>query len=233
MDAETAAENGLKTGENGGATATSRRFHFDPDRRRGMASPRYSRFVGMMKLLLPVLALGLVIAVVIWPSEFRETAGFQLSYSTSEDGGATELAMVKPRYLGTDSRNRPFIITADRATQDPKDQRLIALNRLQADMSMTNGQWFTILADTGVYHQQSQHLRLQGAINLFSDQGYEFHAQTVEIDLKNGQARSDQTVRGQGPFGTLRADRLVVEDYGRRLLFKGHVKMRIVAQGGG
>ncbi len=184
----------------------------------------------MMKLLLPVMALGLAVAVVLWPSEFSQTAGFHLSYVSAEDGGAAELAMLRPRYLGTDARNRPFVVTADRATQDPKDQHLITLERLQADMSMANGQWFTILADTGIYHQQRQRLHLRGAVNLFSDQGYEFNARIVEIDLNSGRATSDQPVRGQGPFGTLRADRLEIVDFGRRLYFRGNVKMRIAAR---
>ncbi|MBT4042007.1 MAG: LPS export ABC transporter periplasmic protein LptC [Rhodospirillaceae bacterium] len=219
--------------DSGGADAapgTGRRFQLDPSRARVGQSARYSRFVGMMKLLLPVLALGLVVAVVIWPNEFSETTGFHLSYAAPEEGGGAELAMLRPRYLGTDARNRPFLVTADRAVQDPNDQRLITLDRLQADMSMANGEWFTILADTGIYHQQRQYLQLQGAINLFSDQGYEFNAQAIEIDLSNGRATTDQPVRGQGPFGTLRADHMVVEDYGQRLFFKGNVKMHLMTR---
>jgi lipopolysaccharide export system protein LptC len=206
-----------------------RRFQFDPDRRQDLTSPRYSRFVGMMKLLLPLLALGLVVAVVIWPNEFSEATGLHLSYTTPEDGSAAELTMLHPRYLGTDARNRPFVVTADRATQDPNDQRNVTLEQLQADMATADGRWFTILAHKGVYHQQRQQLRLQGPINLFSDQGYEFNAEVADIDLKSGRAVSDQPVRGQGPFGTLQADRMEVEDFGQRLLFMGNVKMRVMA----
>ena len=212
--------------------SAARRFQFDPQRRRAGASPRYNRFVGMMKLLLPLLALGLVVAVVIWPNEFRDAAGFHLAYVDNNNDGAAELTMLRPRYLGTDARNRPFVVTADRATQDPDDQRLITLVRLQADMAMTDGRWFTVLADHGTYHQQQQVLRLIGGINLFSDQGYEFNAQTVDIDLNKGLAVSNKPVFGQGPFGTLRADRLEIEDFGQRLLFQGNVKMRIAALGG-
>jgi len=228
----TAAEN--RAAENRAAEKNGppgRRFQFDPDRRRARASPRYSRFVGMMKLLLPLLALGLVVAVVIWPNEFRQAAGFHLAYVASTDGSAAELAMLRPRYLGTDARNRPFVVTADRATQDPNDQRLITLVRLQADMAMSDGRWFTVMADKGIYHQQHEFLRLEGAINLFSDQGYEFNAQVFDVDMRAGEAVSNQPVHGQGPFGTLRADRLEVEDFGRRLLFRGNVRMRIAARG--
>ena len=211
----------------------ARRFEFDPDRHRVRVSPRYSRFVGMMKLLLPLLALGLVVAVVIWPNELREATGFHLDYVSTDDGGAAELTMLRPRYLGTDARNRPYVVTAARATQDPKDQRIITLMQLQADMAMADGRWFTILADSGVFDQQRHQLRLNGSINLVSDQGYEFNAQVADIDLNSGRAVSDKPVAGQGPFGTLRADRLEVENFGRRLIFQGNVRMHLVAQGRG
>ncbi len=232
MNADMAADSGVDGGTPA-AAKPGRRFQFDPERRQAQASRQYSRFVGMMKLLLPLLAFGLVVAVVIWPNEFREATGFHLSYVSDDDGNATELTMLRPRYLGTDARNRPYVVTADRATQDLLDQRLITLKRLQADMSMADGRWFTVMADTGVFHQQKQHLRLQGAINLFSDQGYEFNAEVADIDLNTGVGISDLPVRGQGPFGTLRADRLVVEDFGQRLLFKGNVRMHIMARGEG
>jgi len=234
MNADMTADGGVDSGATDAAAAKpGRRFQFNPDRRQARPSRQYSRFVGMMKLLLPLLAFGLVVAVVVWPNEFREATGFHLSYVADEDGSATELTMLRPRYLGTDARNRPYVVTADRATQDLLDQRLITLKRLQADMSTADGRWFTVMADTGVFHQQKQHLRLHGAINLFSDQGYEFNAEVAEIDLNTGVGVSDRPVRGQGPFGTLRADRLVVEDFGQRLLLKGKVPMRIMARGKG
>ena len=88
----------------------------------------------MMKLLLPLLALSLALAVVIWPNEFRQATGFHLAYVSPDDSGNAELTMLRPRYLGTDARNQPFVVTADSATQDPLNQRLISLVQLQADM---------------------------------------------------------------------------------------------------
>ena len=210
---------------------SKRRFEFEPSRRRAKASPGYSRFVGMMKLLLPLLGLGLVVTLVVWPNEFQKATGFHLAYVSSVADGGVDLTMLRPRYLGTDSRNQPFVVTADSATQDPVDQRLITLVRLQADMSMTDGSWFTVMADNGIYHQQKQFLRLEGAINLFSDQGYEFNARSADVNLKSGKAVSSFPVDGQGPFGTIRADSLEIAEFGEKLLFLGNVKMHIVIRG--
>ena len=95
-----------------------RSFEFEPSRRRVKASPGYSRFVSMMKLLLPLLGLGLVVTLVVWPSEFQKATGFHLTYVSSDADGSVDLTMLRPRYLGTDTRNQPFVVTADSATQD-------------------------------------------------------------------------------------------------------------------
>ena len=210
-----------------------RGFEFEPSRRRVKASSSYSRFVNMMKLLLPLLGLGLVVTLVVWPNEFHKVSGFHLAYLSPDDDGSVDLTMLRPRYMGTDARNQPFVVTADSATQDPADQRLITLIRLQADMSMADGRWFTVMADNGIYHQQKKVLRLDGTINLFSDQGYEFNARNVEVNLQSGEAFTSLPVNGQGPFGTVSADRLEIEEFGKKLFFSGNVKMRILLQGRG
>ena len=92
---------------------------------------------------------------------------------------------------------------------------------------MEDGAWLTVIASGGVYHQGRQTLRLDGPVNIFSDLGYEFHAETAMIDLAAGGAKSDRPVYGQGPFGSVRADRMDVQQHGQRLLFDGNVTMII------
>lgn len=188
-------------------------------------SQRYTRFVGMMKLLLPMVGLGLIVAVLAWPNG-QEDRIFQIPWST-DDVAAERLVMVNPRYIGTDSAQRPFTVTADSATQDPNDQRKVTLSALQADMTMKDGAWLTVIASGGVYHQGQQTLRLEGPVNIFSDLGYEFHAKEALIDLAAGGAISEQPVYGQGPFGSVRSDRLTVHQHGQRLIFDGNVTMVI------
>ena len=72
---------------------------------------------------------------------------------------------------------------------------------------------------------------MEGAINLFSDQGYEFNARSADVNLKSGKAVSSFRVDGQGPFGTIRGDSLEIAEFGEKLLFLGNVKMHIVIRG--
>ena len=99
---------------------------------------RYSRFVGMMKMLLPAVALALTAAVFAWPSEFEEAGRLEIAFVEAKGKEADRLTMLNPRYLGTDAEQRPFVVTAKIAEQDPKDQRRVSLSEVQADMSDGN-----------------------------------------------------------------------------------------------
>ncbi len=199
----------------------------------GGLGQRYSRFVGMMKVFLPALAATLVIVVIAWPGAFDQDDGFHLSFSRMQADGADRLSMLNPRYYGTDKENRPFTVTAKEAVQDADDRRQVTLSDLQADMTMTDGTWISMMANEGVYHQSTMTLRLSGAISIFSDQGYEFHASVADVDFADGSARSAAPVNGHGPFGALRADRMRIENRGQRMLFEGNVKMTLNPQAQG
>jgi lipopolysaccharide export system protein LptC len=210
-----------------------RRFSFAPVRRPGQVNGAVrTRFVGLLKFTLPMLALALVVAVIVWPGSFSDDSGFQLSFVTLKRGDADRLTMLSPRYLGTDSQNQPFIVTASVAEQDPADTRQVTLKNIQADMTFEDGSWFSMLAAGGIYHQGRQTLRLAGDINIFSDAGYELHTEAVNVDLAAGAARTDSVVTGQGPFGSVRADRLEAEQRGRLLRFSGNVRLVIEPDAG-
>lgn len=205
-----------------------RRFHFNPqERMRVPVSARYTRFVGAMKLLLPVLALVLIGTVIIWSGSYDRDQGIQLSFLSSSSDKADRLTMVNPRYVGADGGNRPFVVTADLAEQDPANPKRVTLTGVQADMTADDGAWFTAMSPAGHYHQDTHRLTLDGPINVYSDAGYEFHADAVEINLAQGTALSDRPVSGQGPFGTLRADAMRVSERGRRFEFNGNVRLVI------
>ena len=184
-----------------------------------LSDVRRSRFVGAMKLGLPLLALTLVGLVLAWPQLYnRVDKLIPLSFSKVELSNAA-LTMQNARYRGTDRRNQPFIITADTATQDPSDPKLMTLDKLAADLSTSGGGWLNLNANTGLYQQDTKTLMLYGDINIFTDRGYEFHGTSADVNVNAGTVASDDKVWGQGPFGLLRANGLRVYDKGERIVF--------------
>jgi len=188
----------------------------------GGARVRKSRFVRLMRVMLPLLALILTSIVLVWP-QLNKPEGFRLSFSdveTSDD----QLVMRNARFRGTDSENRPYLITADNAMQDLAHQDQVILDSLNADITLEDGTWLTLRADTGVYFQNERKLALHGNVSVYSDLGYEFHADEAEADLAMGTVESDSRVWGHGPMGRINANGLRVYERGAVVRFINGVK---------
>jgi lipopolysaccharide export system protein LptC len=195
------------------------------------ALSRRSHFVATMKVTLPVAALGLVVVLIAWPQIYRPQEGIRLIPADIELSDNT-LTMRNARYHGVDKKNRPYFVTADSATQDRDDPKIILLDEMQADMTLAAGNWLSLTANGGLYNQEAKTLILHGDVNVYSDDGYEFHATTAEIDLAAGTVASDDKVSGQGPFGLIDANGLRVYDTGKRVRFIKGVHTTLFPHGG-
>lgn len=193
---------------------------------------RRSRFVGMMKWALPIAALAMLAAVAIWPGAVPTTPPVELTFA---NGGKLSLepGMVKARYVGVDDKSRPFVVTAERARPAAGDNEIILLDRPQADITLNDGTWLALSALSGSYQRVRRTLDLDGPVNLFSDNGFEFTAETAHVDFATGTVTSDRPVQGQGPLGLLKADRFRASDRGKRLFFTGSVRMTLFPGGRG
>lgn len=194
------------------------------------ALPRRRGFVRFMKFILPLIALGTVVAVIAWPQMAKRRMAIPLTFSDVETANSA-LVMNNPRYRGTDTSGQPYVVTADRAIQDPKDDKQVTLDRVQADVHMTTGEWWSLTSDTGLYNGTAQMLDLYGNINVYGDRGNEMHGHSAEINLQTKVISSDDKVWGHAGFGSIQANGLRVYDRGRVIVFINGVKTKIFPQG--
>ena len=177
-------------------------------RRRGVATKvdrGYSRFVGWMKFVLPLAAVALIALMVGWPEIDGDSDGFRLSIADLAPDADGNLGITRARFAGTDRFDRPFLVTAEYATQDANGFDVFALETLQADLTLANGTWVTISAATGRFERSARILELAGPISVFTDVGYEIHADQARLDLEQGTVVSDGPVQGHGPIGAITA----------------------------
>ena len=197
--------------------------------RRGPRAKRaaYSRFVFAMKLLLPTVALGLIVLVVLWPQIHIDSSQFSIGFSRFKLSGGESPSMVNARFVGTDRRNQPFTVTADLAKSTSLGSSDVELEQPKADLGMNDGSAMMLTANSGLYDQTDKMLRLQGAVNLFHDSGYEFKTAAADVDFATGTASGNKPVDGQGPFGELHAEGFRITGDGKRLLFTGKARLTI------
>lgn len=193
---------------------------------------RYSRFVGLMKLILPLTALLLVALVVVWPQFQPDKEPMRIGYAEMESQGATAGLMNQPRFTALDQDNQFYTVTAILAQQpDPKSD-IVILDKPAADVALKDGSWLAVSAESGVFRQEDRTLTLEGGVTLFHDGGYELRTKTAFVNLKKGTAEGDAPVAGQGPIGLLTAQGFRIDRNKETVYFTGKARMTIFSADG-
>src|SRR5215469_12703136 len=191
-----------------------------------MEALRYSRFVALMKRVLALGAFLIIAAVLAFFFVQRMPRQLQMSYERI-GRVKNDLAMMKPRLAGTDSKGKPYVITADRAVQDAHDPKKATLENLEADLSMDKGNWVNARAKAGMVDMNTGQLELYNGIDVYTASGYALHSNSASANMKQSMIHGHETVTGQGPDGTLRADEFHADRDTDILTLTGHVQMTL------
>jgi lipopolysaccharide export system protein LptC len=176
-----------------------------------------------MKRALPIAAAVVLAAVLVYTFIPRQPERVTMTFE-SRGVFENDLAMIKPRLTGADDDGNPFVITADIAIQDPKNIHRGRMKNIQADMTQDK-RWTNATATEGAFDMEAGTLKLRNGIAVYSDDGYELHTASADVDMKKGQFHGPGTVTGHGPFGTMRADRFDVDHKKQLLHLIGNVRM--------
>lgn len=211
-------------------TAHARRFSAGTPRELPATLFRASRTVALMKLLLPALALAIVALILTWPQLIPDHANFRLGDNplrvtpSVTDG----LTMDNPRYVGVDEQQRPFQVTARRASQVSRDANRLQLETPQADIAIAPDEWLALTAKRGIYDKNARTIDLDGDVTLYHDRGYTLSSPSARVSLSEGSVSGDQPISGHGPSGTVEGEGFRVLDRGARFVFTGKSKVTFV-----
>ena len=199
--------------------------------RLGRIAP-YSRFVSVMKVLLPALAVALLGVVVAWP-QINPDKDFKAGFAGINTRNVDTTSMAKPRYLGVDEKNHPYTVTADVATEVDPAQSVVALDAPKADMVTNDGSGVVVVGNAGYYRRQQQIMDVVGDVQMYHDKGYEAHTASARIDFGADKVTGDEPVTGNGPAGRLDGESFMLLDKGRTVFLNGksHMTFNSVARG--
>ncbi len=186
---------------------------------------RYTKFVLFSKMFLGLMSAGLIAVIIILPVLNSDKEGLRIAFSTVKGKDDALPMMTNPRFQGVDDDNQPYTITADSALQH--DEHTIILDNIHADVFMQDQSWISLQAPEGTLNRTEKDLQLSGGVQLFHDEGYEFVAETVHVDMNSQIATSDTVVAGQGPVGDLKAEGFTWHNTDRVIFFDGRVFLTI------
>lgn len=190
---------------------------------------RHSRFVRLMRYVLPAAAFlvlaGVFVPMIVVP---RLPLGIDLS-GVSFNG--REVTMTKPHLTGRGNKGQSYEVRAERAVQDVAENRVLELFEVAGRIVEASGRATTLAAEYGRYDNETKLLRLERQIVLRMDGGYEAHLETAEIDVAGGHVTTGDPVRVELTNMVLNADTMSIADSGRHLVFDGGVSVNIDLSG--
>ena len=201
-------------------------------RRQRAALPGSSRDVlfGVLKWLLPVLALALLALIVILP--LTKVQEFSFLLAKDKVGVASErLRIDQAQYRGETGRGEAFVISAAGAVQRSSAVPIVELKTLTAKLSMSDGP-ATVTAPSGRYFMDTQKLQIAGPVAVESASGFSLDSATVNVDLNTRRVATAAPVTGTLPIGSFSAGNLSADIQGRKVVLGGGAHLRIYGRAG-
>lgn len=198
--------------------ATRRAMAADP----AQLSADYSRFVRLIKVLLPSTAAGLILIVVLFSVLHRTASDVTLAIGDLTKLGG-QLEMHNPTLTYTDEEKRAYYVNADHAVQAPGGNDRWHLDKIRGRMRPPEGRGYRLTSDTGLLDSGQKLLDLTGSVLVVSDEGYTFQARSAHVDMADNRVTSEEPVRAHGGVTSIESDRFEMWDKGNKIRFEGRV----------
>ncbi|EEY08634.1 conserved hypothetical protein, partial [Brucella pinnipedialis M163/99/10] len=189
------------------------------------AAQRHSVRVRVLKTALPVAAIALA-AVFSWYT-FLATPASSVKVEVNTGGETGKLVMKSPHLNGYTKDNRPYSMTAAKATQDVKNSGAITLEGISARLPVGEKGHATVEAASGVYDNANGRLQLDKDFTVTTDNGLRAQLHSADVNLKSGQIATDKPVDIRNGTTHILADSMQVKDNGKVLIFENNVHMTV------
>ncbi|MBK5912230.1 hypothetical protein CCR85_12090 [Rhodothalassium salexigens] len=187
----------------------------------------YDRFVAVMRLVLPLAALAVGAAALLWPLVNEREASFTLSREELVKRDDT-IRVLGARYAGRDRTGKRFEVKAVEALQNTPAARRVRIDGLEARMTLSDDNAARVHAARGLYALDDHVLDAEGGVRLTTTDGMRVDTAGATVDLPAKTARSAGPVTGSSRLGRFEAGAAVLTAEDRVLRLDGGVTMRIL-----
>jgi lipopolysaccharide export system protein LptC len=184
----------------------------------------HSRLVRILRILLPMtmIAVAGMLAGFVAAHAIRQ-------HQAAHAGVSAPIRMLNPHFYGRDAQGRPYTLTAREAARDTRSFQTVLLSDPFVPLDNPQGRPSTLVADTGVYHEDTRILLLRGHVRATDAKSGRFASDEAVVNTRTGSVVGPQALQSQSDEGALQSKSFNVYDKGDRMFFKGGVHARLNA----
>lgn len=169
----------------------------------------HTRLVNWAKIILPLIALGLLSTVFLLSqkADLSDTIPFADMdlVQRAHDQGATN-----PSFAGVASGGEQILFRANSVRPDPADRELLRAESAAASLRLNGGGVVDIAALRGAASSSGVAARLEGDVQVTTTTGYDIRTEAIDARFDTLFAETPGPVSGTGPPGALNAGRMIL-----------------------
>lgn len=169
----------------------------------------YSHFVAWMKIVLPLLALGILSTLFLVSQTFNSGDAPILDTVTVSDM-ARDQKISGPSVSGVSDDGSAYTITADSAKPNFGADKGVTAQNVTANVDSIDGTTYTVTAPSGLVDSKTDTAKLEDGVVVETSEGTRIETESLTSDLGLTRLASDGTITGAGPFGNFTAGKMVV-----------------------
>jgi len=189
----------------------------------------YSGIVRKLRWTLPMLALGILLILMVWPRIQVEIENIRFKVAPIDqkilEQAATETRLLNADFSSVDSEGRPFRILADQAIQQNNDPSKVQMINPNGTLKSDATDSITLRGDRGLFEQDKQYLTLNDNVVMTRSDGSVMNTSVLYMDLKSNEAHTDRPVTIDSPQGRLWAQGMETTGGGALTVFTGPAKV--------
>lgn len=195
----------------------------------------YSRFVAYTKVILPVIALGILSTLFLLSRNIDPSQSIPFA-DVDVEKLAREQGIGAPNYAGVTDDGSAISITADTARPLAGNPKVIIATNMTTVIEDADGGRLDITAKAGKIDSRQQVVTLNGGVQLLTSTGYIINTSGLTAALDETSMVSEGAITATGPLGTLNAGQMLLSPQNKPgqahvLVFKGGVKLIYDPQG--
>lgn len=186
----------------------------------------YSQWVGWLKILLPLAALGLLSTLFLFAR--NPPASTEISLPQVAEL-ARDQQLTAPKFSGISDTGAIMIVSARNARPSSVGPDVVDVSDLRLEMDNPDGSTLLVTGVTGNLDARAQIARFAGLVRMVTSTGYIMETGGLTVTLDEGTAVSDGLVEIRAPFGQLTAGQVSFQadgsDTGNQMLFTNGVTL--------
>jgi len=169
----------------------------------------HSRIVGVLKVGLPLVALGMLASIFLVQTD---RFGGDLTFSPGDiDALGQGLRITNPTFTGTTQGQDRFRFTAALVEPDAAPPERAKITTLAGEVALHNGPVVELEADRGDLHIPTERLDVAGNVRIRTSEGYRMAAEQATLDLRAGSLIAGNVVETTGPLGQIDSGSLTIQ----------------------